>query len=1140
MKKIVDFHLVFSKKRTKQFISSFLIVAWLIAGWPQINFGGYSFPPKNIASAAEAVIISAAYDVTMQYSSSPSTVFTTSLIGYHFYVNSSNDVVYASTTDSGATWSSEVSIDPDTPNVLWTTVAVWFDQWTPGDTSGTKIHIVAVNSTTGDEDVYYHYLDTSNNTLRSGGWSSAILGTAYDPGADGNVTITKSTDGDLYLAASGTFGAASTRVYNSTNGGDNWSNSNLTLTNGLDDLDTQQLLPLYGGDILVIVCDATQNKLVSKELYNNDTWGTEQNIDTAFFDATAYDDNFGATIYKDTGDVYLAASNGINTTANDLKFYKFSESSRTWTTKTDILSNSIYAVNVRPIVDQSNGDIYVTYLYGAIGADTNVYYKKSIDDGMSWSPQSVQINDTTDDHRTISTNFMNYPGDILYAVWENDDTNAIRGVVIPKDITTSPLPNASQIDITVADATDENNPSPNTVFIDANNGYVFYVDATTLDVSYARTDDGGETWSAPITMGVNPVVTWSNLAVWYDQWTPGDNTGTKIHIAAVNDTVGDEDIYYNYLDTSDDSIGASGWQLAIATTAWTVNANAGPSITKATDGDIFISAGGTIDAVNKIVVYSCTGYPISCADTSLSATSGLANGDFNQLLPLSSADIMIIIQDVSVNKMISIEYADSSSTWVNELTIDSSIVENTTYDGQWGAAIYKSTNDVYIAANNAINNAAGDIELYKFVDSSRASWTAISEVISNVQHMAQANIAIDQNTGDLYVTYVKGGTLNVSTDIYFKASLDDGVTWGGETQLNTVTDDLKYVRTNFMNADRLVALWYNDDLNDIVMNSMGIARFDQAAYKWFSNSNSLVVASALAAQDTAATLTTIGDQFRLRLLLNAGISVVPTNTHHLKLQYAVKSGTCDTSFSGELYTDVSTSTGDIRFYDNSDGSTVSGADMQNSDADPTDGARTIIRENYYEENPFSNDREGIFRGRDGKWDLSLVDYSAPSKTSYCFRVVRENGNVLNSYTVIPEITTASPAASITLDTDGTIDYGVLPLNSTQDNSVSGVNDVQTVTVGTSTADLLIKSSVFDEGSDTWSLESSNGPHKVVWEYSSSTSDYQKFTVPDANYIFDINVPSSTSRNIYLRLTLPTVTNSYNSYSTNVTITAVSP
>ena len=40
-------------------------------------------------------------------------------------------------------------------------------------------------------------------------------------------------------------------------------------------------------------------------------------------------------------------------------------------------------------------------------------------------------------------------------------------------------------------------------------------------------------------------------------------------------------------------------------------------------------------------------------------------------------------------------------------------------------------------------------------------------------------------------------------------------------------------------------------------------------------------------------------------------------------------------------------------------------------------------------------------------DFVLEDYSAPTSTTYCFRMVKDDGSLLDTYSVIPEITTAS-------------------------------------------------------------------------------------------------------------------------------------
>lgn len=83
--------------------------------------------------------------------------------------------------------------------------------------------------------------------------------------------------------------------------------------------------------------------------------------------------------------------------------------------------------------------------------------------------------------------------------------------------------------------------------------------------------------------------------------------------------------------------------------------------------------------------------------------------------------------------------------------------------------------------------------------------------------------------------------------------------------------------------------------------------------------------------------------------------------------------------------------------------------------DPSDGGRTIVAETYSETAATTTfvGPTAIPVGQDGEWDFSLFDNSAPPGTTYCFRVVKSDGSLLDSYSVIPQITTYSPAPTPT-------------------------------------------------------------------------------------------------------------------------------
>lgn len=180
--------------------------------------------------------------------------------------------------------------------------------------------------------------------------------------------------------------------------------------------------------------------------------------------------------------------------------------------------------------------------------------------------------------------------------------------------------------------------------------------------------------------------------------------------------------------------------------------------------------------------------------------------------------------------------------------------------------------------------------------------------------------------------------------------------------------------------------------------------YTQQAYRFFNNTNSADVGTVLAAQDTPAALGSAGAAFRLRTLLRVDTNSILPNAQNFKLQFAQKSGTCDTAFSGETYIDV-TDTTDIAY--NNNATPADGAALTANVNDPTDGGRTIVNQDYEELNNFTNTEATIASGQDGKWDFSLKDNGALSNTDYCFRIVKADGSTLNTYTVIPQITTAA-------------------------------------------------------------------------------------------------------------------------------------
>lgn len=184
--------------------------------------------------------------------------------------------------------------------------------------------------------------------------------------------------------------------------------------------------------------------------------------------------------------------------------------------------------------------------------------------------------------------------------------------------------------------------------------------------------------------------------------------------------------------------------------------------------------------------------------------------------------------------------------------------------------------------------------------------------------------------------------------------------------------------------------------------------YQQSAYRLFANADSTDVGSALAATNTAATLAAPGEAFRLRTLIHSGNGLLGSSGQDFKLQFAQQSGSCDTSFSGETYADVTTSS-TIAFNDNP--TPTDGSDLTDNANDPAHSSDPIINQTYEESNNFTNSTAAIDTGEDGLWDFSLKD-NGGNGSIYCFRVVKTDATQLTTYVVVPQITTASGTLSV--------------------------------------------------------------------------------------------------------------------------------
>lgn len=83
---------------------------------------------------------------------------------------------------------------------------------------------------------------------------------------------------------------------------------------------------------------------------------------------------------------------------------------------------------------------------------------------------------------------------------------------------------------------------------------------------------------------------------------------------------------------------------------------------------------------------------------------------------------------------------------------------------------------------------------------------------------------------------------------------------------------------------------------------------------------------------------------------------------------------------------------------------ATGSTLTTNANDPTHSGHTVAAQTYNEESPGGMSAQ-VPVGQDGLWDFSLIDNGAPAGTTYCFRMVYDDGTEFDSYSHYPTIIT---------------------------------------------------------------------------------------------------------------------------------------
>jgi hypothetical protein len=356
------------------------------------------------------------------------------------------------------------------------------------------------------------------------------------------------------------------------------------------------------------------------------------------------------------------------------------------------------------------------------------------------------------------------------------------------------------------------------IWTSASVGYVFLEDTTRLLLQYRKTTDGGATWGSPVTV-ITDSSRMLRISVWFDKWTPGDS-GTLIHCYAYN--WGVDAWRYRSLDTATDTLGTEVTASPAEDDAGATNnlASMTHSTTKSRNGNLYIAyqhgtGGGWRRSTDGGATWTGRASPFESGAIDIVAAVPANTGD--------DADAALIFWDASADALSVKMYDNSADTWT-ETAIASSMVENADVY-LLSASVRHSDGHAIVAAWSALDTTTADLLVWDLTLDSIASptVTALTNVLTDAAEAGCAAVQIDQNTDDIYVAYLRGGTWGSSLDAYYKVSTDGGTTWGSETALSETTDDHRGIWTDlstaYGTAGRFSPVWKNDDLFDLVTNA---------------------------------------------------------------------------------------------------------------------------------------------------------------------------------------------------------------------------------------------------------------------------------------------------------------------------------
>ena len=261
-----------------------------------------------------------------------------------------------------------------------------------------------------------------------------------------------------------------------------------------------------------------------------------------------------------------------------------------------------------------------------------------------------------------------------------------------------------------------------------------------------------------------------------------------------------------------------------------------------------------------------------------------------------------------------------------------------------------------------------------------------------------------------------------------------------------------------ISAVQAVVSWTSPDLN-------------QESSRVYLNTNNATPGTPIATSNTLSDVQH-DTAFRVRMAVKPTVADWQTDawgshSNTYKLQYASKSASsCAAQASG--WGDVSSGSGNIRWYNNP--GVADGAAITAYANDPTVGG-SLVHQTYRESNNFGL-TNAVTTGNAALWDFSLQDVGSTPGDDYCLRVVKSDGNLLESYSNYAEVVAVGDYGVSIVNGSGVDVVG--PQVTFPSIEVKTSCSVSNGTLGISSQKVRINNDILKNGWDV-SIAPTNGP-----------------------------------------------------------------